>query len=750
VPGFPEESLKPNSVGSGEGGRPGNRPLLRLAAVAVLGFVVAACSSKRPEELRLPGGAPIILVSIDTLRADHLPFYGYGGVETPALARLAADGVVFDHAYAHTPLTLPSHASILSGLLPADHGIRDNVGYRLDAGEIASGKLPFLPQQLHEAGYTTCGAVSAFVLDHKTGMATGFDHYDDNIEFRSGRGLGGLQRRGDETLAAALDCLRQASGKPLFLFLHLYEPHTPYTPPEPFASRYASKYDGEIASADAIVGQLIDELRRRDLYDGALVVLLSDHGEGLGDHGEAEHGVLLNVETIHVPLIVKLPARRFAGTRVDAPAELTDVAPTVLDLLGVTPSPRQHGVSLLSLMSPEAPRRRVYSETFYPRLHFGWSDLASLIDGKAHLISGPAPELYDLVKDPRETRNVLSEERRLYAELDRELATYDRSLVEPSEVDDETRQAMAALGYLGSVSTTEGPLPDPKSHLGVLADLQLGFQLHGKKDYPGAVAALRRVLANSPRMTDAWEFLGDSLAKMGQGHEAVAAYREALKTSGGAGYIAAQLASLYYDLGNLDEAEAHAKLVFGSNAALAHSLMARIHLSRKQYAEAEKEVREALGSATERIGPQIVLAEIYKSTNRLDDALTACAEARRLYSERKSPDPDLIAGLGLLEGKVRADLGDVAGAEAAFKSEIALFPENPAAWSHLALLYALAGRGSEVGPTLRGMVEANHGPTGYAEAVRALRALGNEAEAAQLLRNARQRFPDSEELAELR
>ena len=718
-----------------------------LVAAAI---VAAGCGGSRPEKLRLPAGAPIVLVSIDTLRADHLPVYGYGGVATPALTALAGDGVVFDHAYAHTPLTLPSHASILSGLLPADHGLRDNVGYRFDTAAIERGDFPFLPAQLQRLGYATCGAVSAFVLDHKTGIAAGFDRYDDKIEFRTGRGLGGIQRPGRETLDAALACLRDLAGKPLFLFLHLYEPHTPYKPPEPFASRYANKYDGEIAAADALVGELVVELRRRGLYDRALMIVTSDHGEGLGDHGEAEHGVLLNVESIHVPLLVKLPARGHAGTRVDAPAELIDIAPTVLGLLGEPVSPRQRGTSLLTLLEPAAPRRRVYSETFYPRLHFGWSDLASLIDGKAQLIAGPSPELYDLVTDPDEKKNVLVEQRRLYAELERELTSYDRSLVPPSAVDDETRQAMAALGYLGAVAATAGALPDPKSRLGVLADLQAGFHHHARKDYPEAIAALRKVLANSPQMTDAWEFLGDSLAKLGQRYEAVAAYREALKTSGGAGYIAAQLAALYYDLGELDEAEAHVKLVVGWNPARAHGLMARILLARKKFAEAEREARAALGAANEPIGPQIVLAEVFEQTARMEEALAACREARRLYAARKSPDPDLIAGLGLLEGKILADLGNVAAAEAAFKGEIELFPENPPAWSHLALLYALADRGREVGPTLRGMVAANGGAAGVAEAIRTLRALGNDTEASRLLRDARQRYPSDRELLALR
>ncbi|HSN86895.1 MAG TPA: sulfatase, partial [Thermoanaerobaculia bacterium] len=245
----------------------------RLALLAVL-VLAAGCSSKagggKPD---VPAGTPIILISIDTLRADHLPAYGYTGVETPAIDRLRKDGVLYEKAYTPTPLTFPAHASLLTGLLPAVHGVRDNVGYKLDPGRIASGDLPYLPQLLKGKGYATGGAISAYVLQGKMGLSAGFDFYEDSVEFKTGTGLGGLQRPGGETLRLSLDWLRSVQDRPFFFFFHIYEPHTPYTPPPAFAS-YASKYDGEIAEADRIVGELLAELDRLDVYDRAIVILL--------------------------------------------------------------------------------------------------------------------------------------------------------------------------------------------------------------------------------------------------------------------------------------------------------------------------------------------------------------------------------------------------------------------------------------------------------------------------------------------
>jgi arylsulfatase A-like enzyme len=322
----------------------------KILIALALSLALAACSRSGGGgggAVDVPKGTPIVVISIDTLRADHLPAYGYKGVETPAIDALREEGILYERAYAVTPLTLPSHTTLLTGVLPAAHGVRDNVGYKLDPARVKKGEVPYLPQILKAAGYATGGAISAYVLQGKTGLATGFDFYEDNVEFRTDKGLGGLQRAGGTTLDLSRDWLRSAKDKPFFFFFHIYEPHSPYTPPPEF-DRYPVKYDGDIAHADKIIGDLVQELKDQGIYDEALVVLLSDHGEGLGDHGEEEHGVFLYNEAIHVPLIVKLPDGQRAGSTVARPVELADVAPTILSLLGMDIPKAMPGVSLLA------------------------------------------------------------------------------------------------------------------------------------------------------------------------------------------------------------------------------------------------------------------------------------------------------------------------------------------------------------------------------------------------------------------
>lgn len=715
-----------------------------LLGAALIALVGCSRSGGGGGTVDVPKGTPVIFISIDTLRADHLPAYGYKGVETPALDALRQEGILFERAYAVTPLTLPSHATLLSGVLPARHTVRDNVGYNLDTAKIAGGELPFLPQILKKAGYATGGAVSAYVLRGKTGISTGFDFYEDGIEFRTGTGLGGLQRPGSETLSLAKGWLESVKDGPFFFFFHIYEPHMPYAPVEPFASKYASKYDGEIATADRIVGDLVAELKRLGIYDRALVVLLSDHGEGLGEHGEEEHGVLLYNEAIHVPLLLKLPEGQRAGSATGRPVELLDVAPTVLGLLGLDVPESMPGVSLLAAT---APPRRIYSETFYPRLHFGWSEMFSLIDETHHYIDSPEPELYDRVKDPEEMANILTQERRLYASMRKEVEGYDRQLAAPSAVDEETRQAMIALGYVGSgASSSQGPLPAPRRKIGSLADLKEGFRLNAAKDFSGAEAAFRRVIAENPKMVDAWESLGRALQAQGRSTEALDAYREALKISNGSPQVAVAAASLYFDLGRLDDAAAHAKMALATHSSFAHGLLSQIALQRKQLDEAEREARAALEDESLRVGPMITLAEVLLAKKDPQGALDLTRKAEEAYNQREAKDPELLRGLYLIRGKVLADRGEAAAAEAAFKREIELFPDSVRAYSNLAILYALAGRGAEVGPTLQRMVAVNPKPAAYAEAVKTLRILNDAKSASSLLRFALGKFPGSPEL----
>jgi arylsulfatase A-like enzyme/cytochrome c-type biogenesis protein CcmH/NrfG len=696
-------------------------------------------------------GTPVVLISIDTLRSDHLPMYGSTGstaVATPHLDALRRDGLLFTHAYSHMPLTLPSHTTVLTGLLPAQSGVRDNVGYPLDRKAIDEGRQPHLAKLLQARGYATGAAVSAYVLQGKTGLSAGFDFYDDDVELRANVGLGGMQRPGSETLSKLEPWLRDNAAKPFFLFFHLYEPHTPYDAPAAFAAPGRSAYDAEIAAADAVVGRLLDELRRTGAYDRALVILFSDHGEGLGEHGEDEHGVLLYREALQVPLVVKLPAARRAGETIAAPTGLFDVAPTVLEVLGLDKPAAMTGRSLLGIGGE--PARRIYSETFYPKLHFGWSDLHSLVDGAHHLIDGPDPELYDLAADSRETRNLRDGERRVFGELRRELASYDRTLAPPAALDEETRQAMASLGYLGgAVAADDGPAVDPKAKVGSLRDFRQATEKMASKDYRGAVEALQRTLRENPRMADAWEILGRAYERLGDRDAAIGAYESALKSSGGSSHVAAALASLFLAMNRLDDAETHAKMALGASAGLAHGILAQVAKERGDLDRAEKEALASMEEKGDRVGPLVTLADVLHARGRYEEALRRLGEARQAYEQRRAKDRDLLRGMSLIEGRVQADIGDAAKAEAAFRKEIELFPEDLRAYSSLAILFALIDRAPEAGATIRRMVEANPSPAAFAEAVKTYRVLRDDAGATKLLRYALSKYPQSAELRAL-
>src|SRR3954447_16865061 len=275
---------------------------------------------------------PVIVISIDTLRADHV-----SPRATPHIDALGRDAMVFRNAWSHSPLTLPSHLSIFTGLLPPEHGVRDNAGYRFDAAA-----HPTLAVALRQNGYRTGAAVSAYVLRGATGAASGFDDYEDAIGIVDGAPVGALQRSGDVTESIAERWIAAQGEKPFFFFLHLYEPHTPYTP----------TYDADVAHADRIVGKFLDFLRRGGLYDRALIVLLSDHGEGLMDHGEQEHGVFVYREALQVPLIIKLPHGERRG-KIDIPVQLVDVLPTILEAAGINAPAGLRGTSLLHDTIPQ-------------------------------------------------------------------------------------------------------------------------------------------------------------------------------------------------------------------------------------------------------------------------------------------------------------------------------------------------------------------------------------------------------------
>ncbi|HKI86930.1 MAG TPA: sulfatase-like hydrolase/transferase, partial [Thermoanaerobaculia bacterium] len=687
--------------------------------------------------------APVVLISIDTLRSDHLPAYGYKEVKTPAIDSLVRDGILFERAYSHVPLTLPSHVTLLTGLLPTETGVRDNVGYHFDAD-----KMPYLPRLLGRDGYLTGAAVSAFVLRAETGLAEGFDFYQSVIDLKASETLGRSQRPGTETLASAKPWLEKAaaSGKPFFFFFHIYEPHRPYDPPEPFASRYGKTYDGEIASADAVIGDLFHQLRQLGVFKRSIIVLLSDHGEGLEDHGEQGHGILLYREALQVPLIVKLPEDDLAGSRVASPAELSDITPTVLSLVGLVPPKGENGRDLFALSGRGSVSRAIYSETYYPRIHMGWSQLTSIIRGKYQLIWGPDPELYDLAQDPQERHNLFHRDEKTATSLRQALRPYLKPLAPPSAASAETSQRLAALGYLsGSAKLTasEGPLPDPKAKIGTLKSYSQALRLFTEQKFAQAVPLYRELVKEEPKMLDAWENLGSALQKLGRRQEALTAYEEAMKVSGGAPNVALRTASVLFEMHRYDEARKYAELELATSPARAHNFLAQIEMAQGDLAKAETEAQAAIAIRGSGIGPLVTLAACQGQQGEIGRALATIATAEETLGGMEGPKR--FPGLFLLKGELLTKSGDLEAGEKAFKREVATYPEDSDAYLRLAALYATQGRGQAAVDTLHQMIDKNpDSPAAYGAAVKGLRMLGDPRSANQFLNMAMHRFPDSE------
>ena len=424
--------------------------------------------------LQLPGPASIavarprnlLLITLDTMRADRLPAYGFTGVLTPALDRIAAEGVVFKDTFAAVPLTLPSHASLFTGLYPPRHGVRDNAGAPL------SNEFTTLAEVLHERGLRTAAFVASSVLAPRRGLEQGFDLYSAGEPARCSGAAPGRRRAG-EVADEALAWLERHDAEPFFAWIHLFDTHRPYDLPAEYKDRYFDPYLAAIAYEDAQIERVISHLETRGLLTSTLIVVAGDHGESLGDHGEQSHGIFLYQEALRVPFIIRGPG--VSQRRVTAVARLVDVMPTVLDLFGV-PTSGLDGVTLarVGTRSNGDPPLEVYSESMYPR-RFGWAPLRSLRADRYKVIDAPRAELYDLVSDPGEERNVLAEHPTIAAAMLHRLRSFE-SGQEPAaapvaEVDNAVLDRIASLGYVGSIAA-QAPAPpgeqtDPKDRIAV-------------------------------------------------------------------------------------------------------------------------------------------------------------------------------------------------------------------------------------------------------------------------------------------
>jgi tetratricopeptide (TPR) repeat protein len=708
----------------------------RFSWLLLLLFVV---SCRGPVVPKPSNRTAVILISIDTLRSDHLPVYGYRKVETPAIDRLRADGILFQHAYSHVPLTLPSHTTMFTGRLPADNGVRDNIGFHLDP------KIPTLAEILKRNGYATGAAVSAFVLRRETGISRGFDFYEDQIDpANSGANVGRVQRKGGETEQIAEKWIGEHRGQPFFFFLHLYEPHTPYEPPEPFRSRYPLPYDGEIATADDIVGHFIGFLQQQGIYDQALIILLSDHGEGLNDHGEQEHGIFLYREALQVPLLLKLPGRAMHGASVETPVQLSDVFPTIAwataSKTGLTVAQ-----SLIDVATHKPASRQVYSETLFPKFHYGWSDLHSLITESRHYIEAPRAELYDVRADPAEKNNILLSDRRSYVALRAAIAPLIRTSLAPAPVSAEEASKLAALGYIGSAVPTAGDLPDPKDKVATSGELRRAFILYDKGQYAEALPLLQKLVQENERLLDVWDIMARTLDQLGRTDEAIAAAKRGLQLSPNTAHLALMVAKMCIDKGRLDEAQKHAELALEGDPAVAHDILARVWLARGDFPRAEKEAHLALEDR-DRVFALLTIAKIEMQRKNYPGALAWSDRAVGVLERRHGTG---VKGVYFLRGDALARLDRVDEAEGAFLKEVEMFPRDPDAYKNLILLYVTEGRNDQATRMVFDLIKRSPTPPAYIAVVTTLRTIGDVNGARYWTIKALQQFPDDPGLRKL-
>jgi arylsulfatase A-like enzyme/Tfp pilus assembly protein PilF len=505
--------------------------------LAILAILISAPLFAAPRHV--PSRPNIVLVTIDTVRADHVGCYGGKAVSTPILDSLARDGIVFERAIAQVPLTYPSHTVIMTGLYPFQNGAQEFTSLPL------APKYRTIAQALQEHGYSTGAVVSSFALDHSWGLARGFDFYDDAFspENRQGQNPGSAERRAENSVTHALAWLQRTPKRPFFLWLHLYDPHSPYNPPEPFRTRFASHlYDGEIAYADQQLGRLIRWLKLARVYDSSLVIVMSDHGESLGDHGEKEHGFFIYNATVHVPLILKPPLRSdITPGRNPQTVETTSIPSTMVRFAGFNDPIESHSAPL-PLFDHSHSQTTAYSETFYPFASFGWSPLHSIESGRFHFIDAPSAELYDVIADPDEIHNLVATQSATVAVLKQQLQDILRTnSTEPAETKNSTfapeaQEKLRALGYVAYRSPVpEGmllhDLPDPKTKLPEFNAIFDAEAAARAGDFDRARERLSAIKEKDPNLYIVPFYLGEYALAQNQWAEAVTEFEECLRLS---------------------------------------------------------------------------------------------------------------------------------------------------------------------------------------------------------------------------
>jgi len=636
-------------------------------------FVVVLTMAARAAPPKAPSSNPkfpnIFLITLDTTRADRMGFLGSKRGLTPNLDALAQQGAVFTHAYSQVPLTPPSHASILSGTYPQFHHV-------IDFQMALPQDVPYAPDILRAHGYHTAAFVGSIVLEPRApyapGFDRGFDHYDANFH-NEGPGedrYNTVQRRGSEVVAHALAWLNRHPKGPFFIWLHLYDAHDPYDPPEPYKSRYASEpYDGTIAYDDSVVGKLLRELRVRGLYNGTVIAVMADHGESLGAHGEDTHGIFLYDETIQVPLVIKLPHEN-AGKRIEERVELVDVLPTLLEAVGLKVPAEVQGQSLLGLMkagtaeadiAAQAWRNRgAYAQADYPRRVFGWSALQSLRAGKYLYIQAPRRELYDQTADPGAEHNLAQASPGTADTLASQMQAIQQKTTSNTEtpkadIDPAAREKLAALGYMASGNVSKGDnseqRPDPKDQIEIANMIHRAEGLQQDTHFAESIALLQQAIAKEPDLP-LYGLLGVWMLRQEKYQDAVPVLRKAMEMD--------------------------------RESPMKHLQLGKALIGIKDYENAIPELEITEAKLPQLAEVHLLLQMSYTEANRVPDAIRECKIILGFLPEHY---PSY-----LILGRFLEQSGDHKGAEANLKKAAALEPQAADPHIILADVYHHLGR----------------------------------------------------------
>jgi arylsulfatase A-like enzyme/Flp pilus assembly protein TadD len=630
--------------------------VLRLSAFCLI-FAAVAAAAPRPRDA---APANLLLITIDTLRPDHLGCYGYRQIQTPNIDALASAGTRFELAYTPVPITLPSHTVMMTGTYPMYSGIHDFSGNKLNPQQ------PTLASILKQHGYATGAVLGSAVLDHRFGLNQGFDFYYDHFDFNrlEDANLDLMKRPGNQVVDQALQWLSANERKPFFLWVHLYDPHTPYDAPAPLDREYQGRpYDGEIAFADVQVGRLLRFLKEKQLYSRTLIVLTGDHGESLGEHGEKNHGFFIYDATLRIPFMVKLPAGQRHAATVPGPFSTVDLLSTVLDVLKVPPPADAQGASALSEIlgnpRPAGPPMQLYSESFLPLLHFDWSDLRGIQVGNYHFIDVPKPELYDIAADPEELHNLYAEKPAISQELKSQLETMEqkytagRQQSQSVPLDPVLSERLKSLGYAAfsgghpAKSGDNRQLPDPKDRIAMFELVSEAVEASQHGHFEESTVKLAQALKTEETSVPVHYLLGLDYYRMQNYADSIREFRRVLELSPDYNLVYYYLGLAYARAGDYPNSIDFLQRTLkadGTNFSAAYNLGA-VNLKTGNVEQAAAAFRQAIQIYPEYVPARVALGEVLLYQNKLDDAVVELRQAIQLAPNDPAPHAALAKAL---------------------------------------------------------------------------------------------------------